>query len=1842
MRQKNTTNKMIMNILLVMITVISSSSSSSSSSLFYVHAQGTTTPTLLVDYAPCLIPTASYGANKQKGNCPDTLISGNTCQPTCAQAGYTISGVTQCTKGVLGEATCEKWACNNAPVAFLNSDKVAGEVLITESDNHFCAIEDTEMTVTLKASFSTDGDPTEPFTATYDYELLCPPARSKTINSAKLAEVTTTGEVGTLTFMPEINAFSSSKTDLDLFSFKVTRTTYSVATPPVELTSKVEIMTGRIYIEPQNDLPTWPADVISLSFAAQEIRPNKECVCNGDVCGTNSTKAQCEQSPWGFYDFETFQSQSTFKTPTSYEDGTATLYNAYILKGNLDCIDTSELTVTNVSEGFIDKCESYQMTDLDKDGDYLRYEITTQPKYGQIKLSCDYDTSSAQLCAQDAGAFVYIPFGNNSGLSDTFSYTINDLEAGGHDGLDPPTNLPVNASGHITRGMRSATRQVTITVAEKTFLPSITSVKEVVATGGSSASTIASIREDEAKIFTVVREPVEKIIYNNVKFTDIRVYTAQNSKYNAVTDIDGYETVEFGRIKWECWDTKCAGAICAPEISGNKTSGGFYTCDCVETTDFTAKNFWQSCEKVDADDSNSVSAHFTYIPNKDKGDVEENLWFRIGVADGIEDNFNRESGTVLITVKLIAQDDVSELSVYGKNPDGEEVIKTLFIVPMTVAETFGKTKSELEYDVYAAQWTEFKIVANDEDKPDELFLTLKNIAAVEGAVTDNIAGVQSGNPTMGKDTTSLTSDINILPFTAAVTGNPPIKTGKYTVTIYYRAKEYFRGPMDNLTFGASQSRESSLTDPTITVSFISRCSPGHTKNAIETKCSPCGFGEYAELVDMNACSPCAKGTYTNITGSVTCSSCDNSSYQPEEGKSSCTLCPARSTTEGGAITQGSCLCQIGTYGNLVTALPENFDTACTTCPGLGSRCVERGLLVPEAQPGYFIDLPDLDQGELLTIRSCTPVEACPGNATDDEILADSYPWKVQCEAGYEEKGCAQCSKNYYRSKQNCEICPDTDWESYVLLIAMLVGFIMLLPMLVKLLRRFKAISLLFVFVQITAVLADLDFKWPPIIQNLYKYFAIFTFDIQLLQPECHIPKFDFFTRYFVVVLSPLFFGGVFVLITLAKFAIGQVLIRMVLAGSFDSWLDYDTRDEDDEGNKRGKIERMKERMKKMIIDKKEELKEFSVMDHVKSVWSMFIRIMLTLMDISYIFLSRATLEYFDCVENPANGISYLESQPGIKCYDWGNLKNPWTRYFPIALALVIIYPFGIIVAFYFTLYRIREKLNRPDVVKTFGFLYVGYRPAWYRYKILVLLRQLGVVMSTMLFSQETKMSQLGQSLGCIMTIFVAMTIHFFADPQESKRLDRLESAAIFVSFINIFSGLIFLTDKASAKFDDFLSYFNAVLILGALSIFVIYISLEVFPFVVKSVKSSPGISGVIFGDVAEHDDEKKTTKQKLEAYTQAKEKELQKRLSTKISLADERQASLSKGPSLYKRVTFGSKRDYKTPEELRKEARSKFIDEQIKKAAKNVLDKKQRDFLLELPVEEGDMLEFRTEYVNPETNDQEFTELNKQGVDVQAQWVIERHLPPPFTKVHAVDILKRVNDLLDRARRRQKTLQGVNMLGSLKPSGMFSLIRKGVIARVADNLIRIRLISDDEPNDVVSKLVTLATEESKSLSWLIGFYKWAMKRIGFNVEEDKDEKKTRLQAAIKGALLKQQGAGNLLKKLQKQQSAKEGNDAAAAGESAPEVKKLSLIEKIKIQQEKERAAEDKAKAAAAAAATGDKEDSKPAEEVPVIEKKPFEKKPSAFERLRSLGGRREKEATPTEGAEEVTDETKED
>ena len=78
---------------------------------------------------PC--DASAAPTNGAVGNCTDTLASGSKCQPTC-DSGYTVSGSSSCTSGVLTAATCE------APIKLYDGLKCSPNSY-TSSDDRVCA-----------------------------------------------------------------------------------------------------------------------------------------------------------------------------------------------------------------------------------------------------------------------------------------------------------------------------------------------------------------------------------------------------------------------------------------------------------------------------------------------------------------------------------------------------------------------------------------------------------------------------------------------------------------------------------------------------------------------------------------------------------------------------------------------------------------------------------------------------------------------------------------------------------------------------------------------------------------------------------------------------------------------------------------------------------------------------------------------------------------------------------------------------------------------------------------------------------------------------------------------------------------------------------------------------------------------------------------------------------------------------------------------------------------------------------------------------------------------------------------------------------------------------------------------------------------------------------------------------------------------------------------------------------------------------------------------------------------------------------------------------------------------
>lgn len=101
--------------------------------------------------------------------------------------------------------------------------------------------------------------------------------------------------------------------------------------------------------------------------------------------------------------------------------------------------------------------------------------------------------------------------------------------------------------------------------------------------------------------------------------------------------------------------------------------------------------------------------------------------------------------------------------------------------------------------------------------------------------------------------------------------------------------------------------------------------------SMNTGCSNCGAGRYANVTGQANCTLCGPGTFstaTNAKSAATCQQCPRGSASGTKGATDCTVCrPGTYAATPGTVTCTPC--RAGTYG---TAANATSDNACVSCP----------------------------------------------------------------------------------------------------------------------------------------------------------------------------------------------------------------------------------------------------------------------------------------------------------------------------------------------------------------------------------------------------------------------------------------------------------------------------------------------------------------------------------------------------------------------------------------------------------------------------------------------------------------------------------------------------------------------------------------------------------------------------------------------------------------------------------------------------------------------------------------------------------------------------------------------
>jgi hypothetical protein len=236
------------------------------------------------------------------------------------------------------------------------------------------------------------------------------------------------------------------------------------------------------------------------------------------------------------------------------------------------------------------------------------------------------------------------------------------------------------------------------------------------------------------------------------------------------------------------------------------------------------------------------------------------------------------------------------------------------------------------------------------------------------------------------------------------------------------------------------------------------------------------------------------------------------------GRLECMRCPQdrSASTRINSLGEQSCVCSARYYGS--------FGEGCVACPKNveGFNCVLSNQSRPMIRAGFYIDYSLMGgcseySPKCGAIIKCPNPAACPGT-TEKECVNSAE----ECYDS-ESFGCTACCTRYYMENFVCRPCPESQLPLILsLCILALILFAVFsatfdfppLLSVAKSLRIFLSCMQGFVSIRLLAV------SWPPIILQMFDFTRYFTFNFDVIRPECTV-DYTPLTKLVFVLLGPL-------------------------------------------------------------------------------------------------------------------------------------------------------------------------------------------------------------------------------------------------------------------------------------------------------------------------------------------------------------------------------------------------------------------------------------------------------------------------------------------------------------------------------------------------------------------------------------------------------------------------------------------------------------------------------------------------------------------------------------------------
>ncbi|GMH55830.1 hypothetical protein TL16_g02001 [Triparma laevis f. inornata] len=570
------------------------------------------------------------------------------------------------------------------------------------------------------------------------------------------------------------------------------------------------------------------------------------------------------------------------------------------------------------------------------------------------------------------------------------------------------------------------------------------------------------------------------------------------------------------------------------------------------------------------------------------------------------------------------------------------------------------------------------------------------------------------------------------------------------------------------------------------------CTPGKVSaSESSTNCDDCASGKFASTSGSISCSNCEEGTYATDGGASGCKKCPVGTFSPESatdctpclegafsdqpGSSTCKVCPQ---TRYSYEKSSSCsICDVG-YFSTPKNQGEQGEVDCQTCPD-GASC---------AKPGTTVEDLDVKRGFWRSSRTssnivqCLNAAACPGsqlpaspsandtdsnpnlhgtqdstNSSDSKVLEDG---PSDCADGYGGPLCLVCARGYSQSLAGgCNGCPDSS-DTAMSIAGYALGFPAIIFVLFSLARKMAGGSLqehvkkarndrnhwgyslrsklkiLASSWQIIGSLQDvLGLALPIVFTEFISTISdVVNLDYFSLLPLGCLVDTSFHNKLLVATLGPLFFYG-------CAFAI--FVLREAV------------------------------RPERNIELMKENFHTFVTASLIVS-YAVFTSVSTTL------FLT------FRCEQYGDDLTWWLVEDPSIDCMSPGH-----KLYQAYALFMMLVYPLGTTLFYFFVLWFKREALKSPERdenedLHSFTFLWDAYTPEMWYFEVLENVRRLSLSGILVFIAPKSK-EQI--AVGMLVSL-LSVSVYSRARPYIKEEDNSLAITSQWSIFFTFFSSLL--------------------------------------------------------------------------------------------------------------------------------------------------------------------------------------------------------------------------------------------------------------------------------------------------------------------------------------------------------------------------------------------------------------------------------------------------------------------